>query len=54
MKLRQYEQGKRFCDAVVERAGIQGLNRVWEDPERLPDQREVADPGAWLARVGAA
>jgi coenzyme F420 biosynthesis associated uncharacterized protein len=54
LKLRQYEQGKRFCDAVVERAGIQGLNRVWEDPERLPDQREVADPGAWLARVGAA
>ncbi len=24
MKLRQYEQGKRFCDGVVERAGIDG------------------------------
>ena len=24
MKLRQYEQGKRFCDGVVERAGIAG------------------------------
>ena len=29
MKMRQYEQGKRFCDGVVELAGIDGLNRVW-------------------------
>jgi coenzyme F420 biosynthesis associated uncharacterized protein len=51
MKLRQYEQGKRFCDGVVERAGIAGLNRVWEQPDRLPTIAELDDPAGWLARV---
>ena len=32
LKLRQYEQGKAFCDGVVARAGIEGLNRVWIAP----------------------
>ena len=50
MKLRQYEQGKRFCDGVVERAGIAGLNRVWEAPDRLPTLAELDDPAAgWRA-----
>jgi coenzyme F420 biosynthesis associated uncharacterized protein len=51
MKLRQYEQGKRFCDGVVERAGIAGLNRVWEGPERMPTPAELDDPAGWLARI---
>jgi coenzyme F420 biosynthesis associated uncharacterized protein len=51
MKLRQYEQGKRFCDGVVERAGIAGLNRVWESPEQLPTLAELDDPAGWLART---
>jgi coenzyme F420 biosynthesis associated uncharacterized protein len=51
LKLRQYEQGKRFCDGVVARAGIAGLNRVWEGPDRLPTLPELDDPGAWLART---
>ena len=50
MKLRQYEQGKRFCDGVVELAGIDGLNRVWEGPEQLPTLAELDDP-AELARA---
>ena len=50
MKLRQYEQGKRFCDGVVERAGIAGLNRVWEGPDRMPTLAELDDPGG-LARA---
>jgi coenzyme F420 biosynthesis associated uncharacterized protein len=54
MKLRQYEQGKRFCDGVVERAGIAGLNRVWEAPDRLPTLAELDDPGGWLARTAPA
>ena len=32
LKLRQYEQGKRFCDAVVARGGIEALNRAWDSP----------------------
>jgi coenzyme F420 biosynthesis associated uncharacterized protein len=51
MKLRQYEQGKRFCDGVVERAGIAGLNRVWESADRLPTLAELDDPDGWLVRT---
>jgi coenzyme F420 biosynthesis associated uncharacterized protein len=51
LKLRQYRDGKRFCDAVVERAGVATLNRAWTDPEALPVLAELADPEAWLARV---
>ena len=51
MKMRQYEEGKAFCDGVVERGGIQALNRVWDSPEALPKQSELKDPDAWLARV---
>ena len=50
LKLRQYEQGKAFCDGVVARAGITALNRVWEGPTRLPTPAELDDPGAWLLR----
>jgi coenzyme F420 biosynthesis associated uncharacterized protein len=51
LKLRQYEQGKRFCDDVVAVAGIDGLNAAWTDPESLPDLDELAEPGDWVARV---
>jgi len=52
LKLRQYEEGKRFCDAVVARAGIAGLNRAWVGAEALPELRELRDPDAWMARTG--
>jgi coenzyme F420 biosynthesis associated uncharacterized protein len=51
MKMRQYDLGKRFCDGVVERAGIEGLNRVWEGPELMPTMVELEDPAGWLART---
>ncbi len=54
MKMRQYELGKRFCDGVVERAGIEGLNRVWERPEQLPTLAELDDPAGWIARTAPA
>jgi len=54
VKMRQYEVGKAFCDAVVSREGIEALNRVWEGPERLPSESELARPEAWLDRVGPA
>ncbi len=50
-KLRQYELGKRWCDAVVAEAGIEGLDRVWESPGALPSLAELDDPSAWTARV---
>ena len=48
MKLRQYEQGKRFCDGVVERGGIAALNRAWEGPALLPRW-----PSSTIPRVGS-
>jgi coenzyme F420 biosynthesis associated uncharacterized protein len=51
LKMRQYEDGRAFCDGVAERAGIAALNRVWDGPEALPTAAEVRDPAAWLARV---
>jgi coenzyme F420 biosynthesis associated uncharacterized protein len=53
-KLRQYAQGKRFCDAVVTAAGIDGLNRVWASPGALPSPAELDDPQSWLSRTGPA
>jgi len=51
LKMRQYRDGKRFCDEVVARAGIEGLNRVWTAPHALPTLAELADPDAWIART---
>jgi coenzyme F420 biosynthesis associated uncharacterized protein len=51
LKLRQYEQGKAFCDGVVARGGIDGLNRVWASPESMPTVAELDDPAGWLART---
>ena len=53
-KLRQYETGKRFCDAVVDRGGPGALHRVFEAPERLPTPDELEDPAAWMRRTAAA
>jgi coenzyme F420 biosynthesis associated uncharacterized protein len=54
LKLRQYEQGKKFCDTVVSRGGIGALNRVWEGPDRLPTLAELDNPSGWLARTAPA
>jgi len=51
MKLRQYEVGRRFCDAVVQQGGPQALARVWEGPEQLPSNEELKAPASWLRRT---
>src|SRR6202035_1985698 len=55
LKLRQYEIGRQFCDAVVDQGGPRALARAWEGPEALPSMAELQAPAAWLARtsVGA-
>jgi coenzyme F420 biosynthesis associated uncharacterized protein len=52
-KVRQYDIGERFVAQVVERAGMPGFNRVWEQSANLPTLDEVNQPDAWLARVGS-
>ena len=51
LKMRQYEIGKQFCDAVADRHGLDALNRVWEAPEAIPTLTELEDPDAWVARI---
>ena len=46
-----YEAGHHFCTGVVERAGLPGLNRLWERESHLPTESEFAAPGLWLARL---
>ena len=53
LKMRQYEEGKAFCDAVVADRDVETLNRVWESAAALPDLAEIRDHRAWLARVDA-
>ena len=51
MKLRQYEQGKFFCDAVVRERGPAALQRMFADPATLPTLEELREPSRWLARA---
>ena len=51
LKMRQYELGKAFCDAVVEQGGVEALNRVWAGPHALPSPAELEDPAAWVRRT---
>jgi coenzyme F420 biosynthesis associated uncharacterized protein len=53
LKMRQYDQGKRFCDAVVKAGGVSALHHVFSGPEALPSLRELEDPESWLARTAA-
>ena len=51
LKLRQYEVGRQFCDAVVDQGGPQALARAWEGPESLPSSAELLAPAEWLQRT---
>jgi coenzyme F420 biosynthesis associated uncharacterized protein len=53
LKLRQYEGGRRFCDAVVAAGGPPALAQAWSGPEMLPTTAELQAPELWLARVAA-
>ena len=51
-KMRQYKDGSKFVRAVVDRAGMDGFNRVWEGPANLPTEAEIHDPSLWMTRMG--
>ena len=44
------ERGDNFIAGVIERAGDEGLRRLFE-PGALPTPNELAAPGLWLARL---
>ena len=47
----QYEKGQAFVLGVVERAGEEGLARLWHSEHELPTPAELEAPGLWLARI---
>jgi coenzyme F420 biosynthesis associated uncharacterized protein len=51
MKLRQYELGRAFCDAVVERGGPGALAHLWTSEDEFPTLAELREPSLWLRRV---
>jgi uncharacterized protein (DUF2342 family) len=53
LKLRQYEVGRRFCDAVVGDGGPPALARAWSGPDALPSTAELQAPANWLARTAS-
>ncbi len=46
-----YDVGLAFSRGVVERGGIEQLNRLWADPQMMPTPTELEAPGLWLARI---
>jgi coenzyme F420 biosynthesis associated uncharacterized protein len=51
LKLKQYAQGRAFCDAVVAARGEAGLLEAWSSEALAPTAAELAAPGVWLART---
>ncbi|MDQ6817205.1 MAG: zinc-dependent metalloprotease [Actinomycetota bacterium] len=51
LKLRQYEQGKKFCDAIVHERGVATLHHVFSGPEAMPTLAELQNPLAWIERT---
>lgn len=51
MKMKQYELGERFMQAVERQGGFSAIDRLWERPENLPTLGEIRHPERWLKRV---
>lgn len=47
----QVDRGSSFVKGVIERAGKEGLSRLWESDSTLPTPAEVDAPGLWLERL---
>jgi putative hydrolase len=47
----QADRGRQFVGGVIERAGEDGLSRLWSSRETVPTPAEVDAPGLWLERI---
>ncbi len=47
----QVDRGRTFVAGVLERAGEEGLARLWQSGANLPTPAEVDAPGLWLERI---
>ncbi|MHB1467861.1 MAG: zinc-dependent metalloprotease [Solirubrobacteraceae bacterium] len=53
MKMKQYDLGRKFCDAVVADGGPAALTVAWRSAADLPSQAELEHPKMWLERTAA-
>ncbi|MDE0653997.1 MAG: zinc-dependent metalloprotease [bacterium] len=44
-------RGARFVEGVTERAGAEGIGRLWQSADNWPTPNEIDAPGLWLARL---
>jgi len=51
MRQSQFDRGAAFVKGVLERAGEEGLSRLWASEKELPTAAEIDAPGLWLARI---
>lgn len=54
LKMRQYELGESFVNAIEREAGLRAIDPAWERPELLPTLAELSAPLTWLSRVDGA
>jgi putative hydrolase len=47
----QVDRGAAFVRGVVERAGEEALQKLWDEPRHLPTPAELDAPGLWLERI---
>jgi putative hydrolase len=47
----QVDRGRSFVSGVIERAGEDGLSKLWASTRNLPTPSEVDAPGLWLERI---
>ncbi len=47
----QVDRGQRFIAGVIERAGEDGLAKLWTRNGNLPTPNEIAAPGLWIERI---
>jgi coenzyme F420 biosynthesis associated uncharacterized protein len=51
LKMEQYRAGEAFVRAIADARGSAALRRLWDGPESLPRDGEIADPTLWITRV---
>lgn len=51
-KMDDYDTGEKFIKAVYDVGGFDLVNRLWNGVAYLPTEAEIAEPKAWIARMG--
>lgn len=50
-KMRQYKDGQKFVQFIVDARGMEQFNTIWQSPQNLPTEAEIHNPQAWIDRI---